>query len=86
MTTALITHEDCYGHVTPPGHPEQVARLDAVLGALEGMDLMRVKAPLAADYDLLRAHPQRHIDAVRAAAPSEGWRSLDGDTHMSAGT
>jgi acetoin utilization deacetylase AcuC-like enzyme len=86
MTTALITHEDCYGHVTPPGHPEQVARLDAVLNALEGMDLKRVKAPLAADDDLLRTHPKRYIDMVRAAAPSEGWRSLDGDTHMSAGT
>lgn len=86
MTTALITHEDCYGHVTPPGHPEQVARLDAILGRLEGMDLMRVKAPLAADDDLLRVHPKSHIDAVRAAAPSEGWRSLDGDTHMSPGT
>ena len=86
MTTALITHEECYGHVTPPGHPEQVARLDAVLGALEGMDLKRVKAPLAADDDLLRVHPKSYIDMVRAAAPSEGWRSLDGDTHMSAGT
>ncbi len=86
MTTALITHEDCYGHVTPPGHPEQVARLDAILGRLESMDLMRVKAPLAADDDLLRVHPKSHIDAVRAAAPSEGWRSLDGDTHMSSGT
>ncbi|WP_333711832.1 histone deacetylase family protein [Yoonia sp.] len=86
MTTALITHDDCYGHVTPPGHPEQVARLDAVLGALEGMDLTRVKAPLAADDDLLRVHPKSYIDMVRAAAPDTGWRSLDGDTHMSAGT
>ena len=86
MTTALITHEECYGHVTPPGHPEQVARLDAVLGALEGMDLLRVKAPLAADDDLLRVHPKSHIDAVRAAAPAQGWQSLDADTHMSPGT
>ena len=39
MVTALISHDDCLKHVTPPGHPEQVARLDAVLGALEGMDL-----------------------------------------------
>ena len=85
MTTALITHDDCYDHVTPPGHPEQVARLDAVLSALEGMDLMRVKAPMAADDDLLRVHPKSHIDAVRAAAPSDGWRSLDADTHMSPG-
>lgn len=86
MTTALITHEDCFDHVTPPGHPEQVARLDAVLGALEGLDLIRVKAPLAAEDDLLRAHPKAHIDAIHAAAPAEGWRSLDADTHMSVGT
>ena len=86
MTTALITHPDCYDHVTPPGHPEQVARLDAVLGALEGMDLLRIKAPLAADDDILRAHPKAHLDAIRAAAPDHGWRSLDADTHMSVGT
>jgi acetoin utilization deacetylase AcuC-like enzyme len=86
MTTALITHPDCYDHVTPPGHPEQVARLDAVLGALEGMDLLRVKAPLAAEDDLLRVHPQSHVDAIRRAAPTQGWRSLDADTHMSVGT
>ncbi|MEM8538508.1 MAG: histone deacetylase family protein, partial [Pseudomonadota bacterium] len=86
MTTALITHDDCDGHVTPPGHPEQVARLDAVLGALKDLALLRVTAPLAADDDLLRVHPKAHVDAIRAAAPAEGWRSLDADTHMSAGT
>ncbi len=86
MATALITHVACLDHVTPPGHPEQVARLDAVLGALEGMDLVRLDAPLAAEDDILRAHPKAHLAAVRAAAPSEGWRSLDADTHMSVGT
>lgn len=86
MATALIAHDDCYDHVTPPGHPEQVARLDAVLCALKDMDLVRVSAPMAAEADLLRAHPQEHVDAVRAAAPSEGWRSLDADTHMSVGS
>ncbi len=86
MTTALITHSDCLGHVTPAGHPEQVARLEYVLTALEGMDLLRVKAPMAADDDLLRVHPKHYVDAVRAAAPDTGFRSLDADTHMSPGT
>jgi acetoin utilization deacetylase AcuC-like enzyme len=86
MVTALISHEDCLNHVTPPGHPEQVARLDAVLGALKGMDLQRVSAPLAADDDILRAHPKAHVDTVKNAAPESGWRSLDADTHMSVGT
>lgn len=86
MVTALVTHPACAAHVTPDGHPEQVARLAAVLDALEGMDLLRVKAPMAAEDDLLRAHPQRHLDAIKAAAPTSGFRSLDADTHMSAGT
>lgn len=86
MATAVVHHAAGLGHVTPPGHPEQVARLDAVLGALEGMDVSRVVAPMAADDDLLRVHPKAHVDAVKAAAPLEGWRSLDADTHMSAGT
>lgn len=86
MTTILVTHPDCYDHVTPPGHPEQVARLDAVLGALETLELTTVKAPMAADDDLLRAHPKSHIENIRAAAPNEGWRSLDADTHMSTGS
>lgn len=86
MSTALLTHPDCYGHVTPPGHPEQVARLDAVLGALEGWDLLRVTAPVAAEDDLLRVHPRAYLDAIRAAVPDSGWRSLDADTHLSAGS
>lgn len=86
MTTALITHPACYDHVTPPGHPEQVARLDAVLGALQDVDLLRLTAPLGVEDDILRAHPQAHINALRQAAPLDGWRSLDADTHMSPGT
>ena len=86
MATALITHRACYDHVTPQGHPEQVARLDAVLGAFDGLDLQKVSAPMAATDDLLRCHPQSHLDEIEAAVPSEGWRSLDADTHMSVGT
>lgn len=86
MTTALLSHPDCLGHVTPPGHPEQVARLDAVMRALDGMDLVRIAAPMAAEDDLLRVHPRRHIEAIRTAVPASGWRALDADTHLSPGS
>ena len=72
MTTALITHDDCLAHEMPPGHPEQVARLRRVLAALDGKDVTRVTAPLAAEDDLLRVHPKSHIEAIRAAAPETG--------------
>ena len=86
MTTALLTHPDCLGHVTPPGHPEQVARLDAVMTALEGLDLDRRQAPLAAEDDLLRCHPRAHVAAIRDAVPDQGWRAIDADTHLSPGS
>lgn len=86
MTTKIITHDDCLQHLNVPGHPEQVARLQYVLAALVPLGLESVSAPLIADDDLLRVHSQRHINAIRAAAPQSGWSSLDADTHMSPGT
>lgn len=86
MTTALITHPDCLNHLTPDGHPERVARLEALLPALEGKDLLRVRAPLAEDDDLLLAHPADHLDTIRAAAPDRGIKQLDPDTWMSPGS
>jgi acetoin utilization deacetylase AcuC-like enzyme len=86
MTTALITHADCFGHIPPTGHPEQVARLDAVLGALKGMPLVDLTAPLAADDDILRAHPKSYLASLRKASPDTGIQQLDPDTWMTAGT
>ncbi len=86
MTTALITHADCLEHVTPDGHPEQVARLEHILHALAGLDLERVGAPLAEDGDILRVHPQSHIDRIKAAVPSTGHHQLDADTWLSPGS
>ncbi|MGR3321909.1 MAG: histone deacetylase family protein [Pseudooceanicola sp.] len=86
MTTALLTHPDCLAHVTPGGHPERVARLEALLPALDGKDLLRVDAPLARDEDLLLAHPGDHVAAVLAAEPEEGFAQLDPDTWMSPGS
>jgi len=86
MTTALITHPDALNHVTPDGHPERVARLEHILDALDGKALQQEEAPLAEDADLLRVHPQAHIDYVRASAPAQGLVQLDADTWMSPGS
>ena len=69
MTTALLTHSDCLGHVTPGGHPERVARLEAILEALSEPDfdaLIRLDAPLADDGELLRVHSADHVARIRA--------------------
>ena len=86
MTTAFITHSDCLKHETPPGHPEQVARLKYILEATKDLDLLRIEAPLATQKNVLSVHPQSHIDLINANSPEDGTRPLDGDTHMSPGT
>lgn len=86
MTTRLYTHPAASRHVTPPGHPEQVARHPAVLDALADLPLERHEAPLADQAELLRCHPQAYVDRIRDAIPVEGFRMLDGDTHVSPGS
>jgi acetoin utilization deacetylase AcuC-like enzyme len=89
--TALFSHEDCFGHAPPIGHPESPARLQAVLAALSKPDfesLVRIDAPLGQDDDIARCHPQSLIDALehKSATLSKGSISLDPDTFLSAGT
>ena len=76
MTTAFITHRDCLKHETPPGHPEQVARLKYILEATKDLDLLRIEAPLATQKNILSVHPQSHIDLINASSPEDGRGDL----------
>lgn len=89
MTTALFTHEDCHNHITPNGHPEQVARLKRILAALDAPQfaaLDRRICPLADDTPILRCHPKRYIDKIAANLPATGIAKIDDDTHLSPGS
>lgn len=89
MTFVILSHPDCLSHVTPNGHPERVDRLHAVTTALATPAFAaarREEAPLVEDGPILRAHPASYLADIVAAAPAEGFRSLDPDTHMSPGT
>lgn len=80
MTTAFLTHPDGALHVTPPGAPEQVARLEYIWRALEDLPLLRHQAPLADDAAIALCHPQDYIDAVRVGMPKSGFGCLEMDT------
>lgn len=89
MTTYLYSHPTCHTHVTPQGHPEQVARLERVdhVLAAEGFGaLTRMDAPLGTLEQVKLAHPLAHFDRLKEAAPSTGLVHLDEDTSMSPGT
>ena len=82
----LYTHSDHLGHVTPPGHPEQVARLHAVDRGLHAMALDRIACPLGDLADIHRCHPPAHVETLRHAVPTQGWTAIDGDTFLSPGS
>lgn len=87
MTTLLYTHPDCLDHVTPDGHPEQVARLISIEKALSDFsDLERREAPNCKDDDVLLCHPESYLEFLVANVPPSGSRQLDEDTHMSPGS
>ncbi|WP_209427691.1 histone deacetylase family protein [Pararhodobacter sp. SW119] len=89
MPTAFFTDPACLRHVTPAGHPERAARLEAILARLDAPEfdaLIRRQAPAANMGEILRCHPQPHVDRLRAALPTEGTRALDADTHVSPGS
>ena len=86
VTTLVLSHDDCLGHVTPAGHPERVDRLLAVERGLAGLDVERRAAPMGDDADVLRCHPARYLARVRAAVPDAGFAQMDGDTYLSPGS
>ncbi len=89
MTTALFTHAACLGHVTPPGHPERVARLEAIsrtLAAPAFSALDRREAPLADENSITLAHPPSFVEHIMDAIPARGFATLDADTSASPGS
>ena len=85
--TLIYWNDSSLNHVTPPGHPERVARVQAIKPALEALDGLEWRdAPKAAREEVLRCHPESYLDRIEAAVPARDYVSLDGDTHMSPGT
>ena len=72
MPITIYSHPDCDNHVTPPGHPERVDRLPAVLEALAPIEANRVDAPLAEDGPILRVHPAAYLDRFKALSDAGG--------------
>ncbi|MGF1552270.1 MAG: histone deacetylase family protein [Paracoccaceae bacterium] len=89
MSVIVLRHPSSHRHVTPPGHPERVARIetvDAVLSSAEFDRLVHREAPAADDAALKRVHLEAYVDAIAAVAPEAGSVALDPDTHMSPGS
>ena len=73
MTTAFITHRDCWRHDMGAHHPECPERLGAIQDRLiaAGLDLYLSfhDAPLAEMEQLLRVHPRKYIEMLQTSSP-----------------
>jgi len=83
----FIFHPECLKHETGRRHPEEPARLTAILRHLEAVgllaELVRTE-PTEPDLDwIMLAHTSAYVQAVEAAC-ARGVRALDPDTHVSA--
>jgi acetoin utilization deacetylase AcuC-like enzyme len=90
MTTAFITHRDCWLHDMGVHHPECPERLSAINDRLiaAGLDMFLSfhDAPLATLDQIARVHPPEYIRSIAESAPEHGIVHLDPDTAMSPGT
>jgi acetoin utilization deacetylase AcuC-like enzyme len=90
MTTAFITHRDCWLHDMGGHHPECPERLSAIQDRLiaAGLDLYLsfYEAPRATFEQLARVHPPEYVESLANMAPERGIVHLDPDTAMSPGT
>lgn len=88
VSTAIYTHEACFGHETGPDHPESPKRLQAVLDALDDPYfalLERIEAPRATRTQLARVHRADLIERI-LDHDAESFSELDPDTVVSPGS
>ncbi len=89
VTTLLITHPACLAHEMGEGHPERPDRLRAIEREFEYESfqmLARDAAPRADEMAIGRVHPLEYVEALRAAARTQGFTVVDQDTSMSPAT
>jgi acetoin utilization deacetylase AcuC-like enzyme len=82
----LFVHPDYRLHITPPGHPERPARLEAIERRLQRTPLWEAlphRAPDTVDDEVLTSvHTRAYVEHVREVAASGGG-ALDPDTAVS---
>jgi acetoin utilization deacetylase AcuC-like enzyme len=88
MTTLILSHDQCLGHIADVSHPERADRLRAIDRVLQHeafSGLRRAEAPLGRMTDIGRVHSLAYIEWIRRKCPREGVVNIDrqGDTLMS---
>jgi acetoin utilization deacetylase AcuC-like enzyme len=86
--TGLVISAAYRDHLTGAGHPEQPARVTAIVERLEAEELLArgrvIDPPAASDEEILRCHAPEYLRIVKEDVADECDRLSTGDTPLSA--
>ncbi len=82
--TALFADPISREHATGPGHPEQIARFDAAMKALEGRPLVPQQARTASEDELALCHERAYVRLAKREIEDGATHLSTGDTTVSA--
>jgi acetoin utilization deacetylase AcuC-like enzyme len=85
VRTLIYEHPIFAKHEVPSGHVERPERVEVIGRRLADppfSDLERGAVSPAAEADILGAHSERYLAAIREAAPESGLVALDPDTFL----
>lgn len=84
MSVAIYHHPASRTHQMPEGHPECIARIEAVEQALATLpNLTWHTCPDATRAQIEAGHDPAYLDALTNAQPSKGLVAIDADTTLS---
>ena len=87
MSVTIYHHPSSHTHQMPDGHPECIARVEAVEQALRSLpSLTWETCPEATRAQLEAGHDPAYLDGLIKAQPTSGLVALDADTTLSPGT
>ncbi|HYL75683.1 MAG TPA: histone deacetylase [Bryobacteraceae bacterium] len=81
--TGLVADPACKEHHTGSRHPERPDRFDAALGALDGLDLVRIEPRVAVEDEIALCHSLSYIKLVEREVMSGFHELSTGDTIIS---
>ena len=81
--TGLVADPSCKEHHTGSRHPERADRFDAALGALDGLDLLRIEPRVAVEDEIALCHSLSYIKLVEREVMSGFHELSTGDTIIS---
>ncbi len=87
MSLLVYTHDDCFAHAPPAGHPERSDRLKAAMAGVEQLSDTQVRsAEEVEDEDLQRVHGANYLQSLMDLDASGSLLALDPDTYLGRGS